>query len=276
MHHNFNPHHNIMQSYSQILNGGGGTPRSHQVRSIFLQWSNIYGHRQVIGGGVLSPDDGALILLIFRYTSPSAICHIILQYYISTQTPYNPATFNQPPMSSLQAAAAGGRRPVASGSAFYPVTPNRNGGRAYNKNNRSAPQCSSLASRTSNSHSPTSVAIGAFAGGRSSRLGGGGRYDSPRTPRGSTNGTNGQMHRVGGGNINGSTRSGVASPAPNRLYKTELCRNMLERGSCPFKENCHYAHSFEEQERNKPTEEDLMKEQKLLLPCLIMMMTGYW
>ena len=177
-------------------------------------------------------------------------------------------------MSSLQAAASGGRRPVASGSAFYPVTPNNNGGRAYNKNNRSAPsapQCSSLASRTSNSHSPTSVAIGAFAGGRSSRLGGGGRYDSPRTPRGST----GSYH-IGGGNINGSTRPGVASPTPNRKYKTELCRNMSERGFCPFKENCHYAHSKKEQERNKPTAEDSMKEQKLLLPCLIMMMTGHW
>ena len=177
-------------------------------------------------------------------------------------------------MSSLQAAAAGGRRPVASGSAFYPVTPNTNGGhRAYNKNNRSAPQCSSLASRTSNSHSPTSVAIGAFAGGRSSRLGGGGRYDSPRTPRGSTNG---QMHRIGGGNINGSTRPGVASPAPNNKYKTELCKNWLERGFCRFMENCHFAHSKKEQERNKPTEEDLMKEQKLQLPCLIMTMTGHW
>ena len=260
-----------MQSYSQILNGGGGASHSHQVRSIFCnrliymcsvrqachwRWRTISRRR-----------------IDFYSGTPhhSAICHNILHYYISTQTPYNPTAFNQPPMSSLQAAAAGGRRPVASGSAFYPVTPNSNGGRAYNKNNRSAPQCSSLASRTSNSHSPTSVAIGAFTGGHSSRLGGGGRYDSPRTPRGST----GSYH-VGGGNINGSTRPGVASPTPNRKYKTELCRNMSERGFCPFKENCHYAHSKKEQERNKPTAEDSMKEQKLLLPCLIMTMTGHW
>ena len=82
------------------------------------------------------------------------------------------------------------------------------------------------------------------------------------------------MHRIGGSND--STRPAVTSRTPNEKYKMELCKNILAHGFCRFGEDCHFAHNVEEQERYKQTAEDLMKAHKLLLPCLIMMMTGHW
>ena len=42
---------------------------------------------------------------------------------------------------------------------------------------------------------------------------------------------------------------------------------MLEDGFCRFGVNCHYAHS--EDERHAPNVEDLLKDDRLLLPCPI-------
>ena len=42
---------------------------------------------------------------------------------------------------------------------------------------------------------------------------------------------------------------------------------MLEDGFCRFGGNCHYAHS--EDERHSPSVEDLLKDDRLLLPCPI-------
>ena len=30
------------------------------------------------------------------------------------------------------------------------------------------------------------------------------------------------------------------------MYKTSMCRHMLESGACPFMRTCHYAHSQQE------------------------------
>ena len=49
---------------------------------------------------------------------------------------------------------------------------------------------------------------------------------------------------------------------------------MLTNGWCRFGANCHYAHS--ESERHNPSVEDLMKDDRLLLPCPIMVATGKW
>ena len=66
----------------------------------------------------------------------------------------------------------------------------------------------------------------------------------------------------------------MAAAENNKKYKTEMCRNVLETGYCRFGHNCHYAHS--EEERMAPSAEDLTRDDRLLLPCGIMVATGFW
>lgn len=54
-------------------------------------------------------------------------------------------------------------------------------------------------------------------------------------------------------------------------YKTEMCKNMLERGFCKYGDGCIYAHS--EAERRNPIN---VPDGHLMLPCLICIMTGIW
>jgi hypothetical protein len=67
--------------------------------------------------------------------------------------------------------------------------------------------------------------------------------------------------------------AGAAGPS-SKKYKTEMCKNILECGYCKFGMNCHYAHS--ERERNPPCAKELRKDDQLLLPCSIMVSTGFW
>ena len=43
-----------------------------------------------------------------------------------------------------------------------------------------------------------------------------------------------------------------------------------------FGKDCHYAHSQNELAKHAPSAEDLMKDDRLLRPCVIMVMTGKW
>lgn len=63
------------------------------------------------------------------------------------------------------------------------------------------------------------------------------------------------------------------SPTPkmSEKHKTEMCKNMLERGFCKYGDGCIYAHS--EAERRNPTK---VPDGHLMLPCLICIMTGIW
>ena len=63
------------------------------------------------------------------------------------------------------------------------------------------------------------------------------------------------------------------SPAENKKYKMELCKNFL-KGSCPFGANCHFAHGTEELNRPDPIE--LVRDGKLLYICEIWASTGAW
>lgn len=66
---------------------------------------------------------------------------------------------------------------------------------------------------------------------------------------------------------------GGTSPTPkmSEKHKTEMCKNMLERGFCKYGYGCIYAHS--EEERRNPTK---VPDGHLMLPCLICIMTGIW
>jgi len=66
---------------------------------------------------------------------------------------------------------------------------------------------------------------------------------------------------------------GGTSPTPknSEKHKTEMCKNMLERGVCKYGAGCIYAHS--EAERRNPTK---VPDGHLMLPCLICIMTGIW
>lgn len=159
-----------------------------------------------------------------------------------------------------------GRSTTATTSAFQPIrsaNATNGGGRASfgapAGDPRAAPQCSTsmyLSPHVWNA-SPSSVAS----------------FDRLRPP----------PHRLpsafGDGYDVAAASCGVASPrchpvAENKKYKTEMCKNMKEDGYCRFGEYCHYAHS--EAERCSPSEDDATKDGRLLLPCQIMVSTGYW
>ena len=192
--------------------------------------------------------------------------------------------------SSLAAAAAAGDRrnnntfrPI---KAFAPtpssfITPTKKAGPYI----RAAPQsqCSPRSPVPPHGYSPTSV-IGAFDRGTSPVGGHGyhpqnppqarssGYHDTPirtpRTPRTSSTPRHSNTSTVD----NGSMMCHVI--AENKKYKTEMCKNMTSHGYCRFGVNCHYAHS--EEERHSPNVEDLMKDDRLSLPCSIMVSTGFW
>lgn len=63
------------------------------------------------------------------------------------------------------------------------------------------------------------------------------------------------------------------SPAENKKYKMELCKNFL-KGGCPFGASCHFAHGVEELNRPDPIE--LVRDGKLLYICEIWASTGAW
>ena len=66
---------------------------------------------------------------------------------------------------------------------------------------------------------------------------------------------------------------GGTSPTPknSEKHKTEMCKNMLERGFCKYGDGCIYAHS--EAERRNPTK---VPDGQFTLPCFICTMTGGW
>jgi len=83
------------------------------------------------------------------------------------------------------------------------------------------------------------------------------------------------QHFGGGCSANFVYGSPTAAAGPSsKKYKTEMCKNILEFGYCKFGTNCHYAHS--EGERNPPCAKELRKDDQLLLPCSIMVSTGFW
>jgi len=63
------------------------------------------------------------------------------------------------------------------------------------------------------------------------------------------------------------------SPAENKKYKMELCKNFL-KGGCPFGSSCHFAHGAGELNRPDPIE--LVRDGKLLYICEIWASTGAW
>lgn len=63
------------------------------------------------------------------------------------------------------------------------------------------------------------------------------------------------------------------SPAENKKYKMELCKNFL-KGGCPFGASCHFAHGVDELNRPDPIE--LVRDGKLLYICEIWASTGAW
>jgi hypothetical protein len=63
------------------------------------------------------------------------------------------------------------------------------------------------------------------------------------------------------------------SPAENKKYKMELCKNFL-KGGCSFGASCHFAHGPEELNRPDPTE--MVRDGKLLYICEIWASTGAW
>lgn len=63
------------------------------------------------------------------------------------------------------------------------------------------------------------------------------------------------------------------SPAENKKYKQELCKNHI-KGSCPFGASCHFAHGADE--LNRPDPKEMVRDGKLLYPCEIFTSTGAW
>jgi hypothetical protein len=63
------------------------------------------------------------------------------------------------------------------------------------------------------------------------------------------------------------------SPAENKKYKMELCKNFL-KGGCSFGASCHFAHGPKELNRPDPTE--MVRDGKLLYICEIWASTGAW
>ena len=59
-----------------------------------------------------------------------------------------------------------------------------------------------------------------------------------------------------------SSRRSSASPADNSKYKMELCNNYMKGKTCPFGDNCHFAHGAAELNRRDA--------------CEIWVMTGAW
>ena len=66
----------------------------------------------------------------------------------------------------------------------------------------------------------------------------------------------------------------ASSPADNKKFKMELCKNFLKKGGCPFGSSCHFAHGFAE--LILPDPRDLVREGKLLYICEIWASTGAW
>ena len=84
-------------------------------------------------------------------------------------------------------------------------------------------------------------------------------------------GSNGGCHPHFGGSAN-FVYGSPAAPSKKK-YKTEMCK-YIESGYCKYGESCLYAHS--ELERNPPCAKELRKDDQLLLPCSIMVSTGFW
>jgi hypothetical protein len=71
-----------------------------------------------------------------------------------------------------------------------------------------------------------------------------------------------------------NSRRSSASPAENSKYKVELCNNYIKGKTCPFGDNCHFAHGVAELNRRDPIE--MVRNGMLLYICEIWAMTGAW
>jgi hypothetical protein len=70
-------------------------------------------------------------------------------------------------------------------------------------------------------------------------------------------------------NANGRTRAERRAAQHNAKYKTELCKNWVERGSCPYGAKCQFAHGTDEMRLRdlKPTYKSR--------PCQAFLSTGH-
>lgn len=144
--------------------------------------------------------------------------------------------------------------------AFHPTTPVKSTSSFTSADYNTFNTPTRIGLRTSSvSHSPTSVMDSPYLDGQHCRT----PSKPPLAPR------------VGRSRSIAPTASAVFSVcSPNgKKYKTEMCKNMMDQGYCRFGTNCHYAHS--EAERHSTSVEDLMKDDKLLLPCCILVSTGF-
>jgi hypothetical protein len=71
----------------------------------------------------------------------------------------------------------------------------------------------------------------------------------------------------------GSSSGHPPNSPPKKIenYKTEMCKNILEHGTCRYENGCFFAHS--EEERRSPVN---VPDGQLIRPCLIWTMTGRW
>ena len=101
------------------------------------------------------------------------------------------------------------------------------------------------------------------------------RQFRPITPQGGSGGMRSpvQQHSPTQSS-NSSSRRSSASPAENSKYKMELCNNYIKGKTCPFGDNCHFAHGVAELNRRDPIE--MVRNGRLLYICEIWAMTGAW
>ena len=101
------------------------------------------------------------------------------------------------------------------------------------------------------------------------------RQFRPITPQGGSGGMRSpvQQHSPTQSS-NSSSRRSSASPAENSKYKMELCNNYIKGKTCPFGDNCHFAHGVAELNRRDPIE--MVRNGMLLYICEIWAMTGAW
>jgi hypothetical protein len=83
--------------------------------------------------------------------------------------------------------------------------------------------------------------------------------------------SSGGRHYSNNANFVHGRSSPTPKPKTSEKHKTEMCKNMLERGFCKYGDSCMYAHS--EAERRNPTK---VPDGQLMRPCFICTMTGAW
>lgn len=96
----------------------------------------------------------------------------------------------------------------------------------------------------------------------------------PITPQGGSGGMRSPVQQHSPTQSSNSSRRSSASPAENSKYKMELCNNYMKGKTCPFGDNCHFAHGAAELNRRDPIE--MVRNGRLLYICEIWAMTGAW